>query len=260
MSTGKFKAFLKTTPGKLLLLCSVILVGCWSFMLIQFAGGFSSLFPSEEKIKNLKQDVRKLRSQVEENRKKAAKYDRQRKEYRENLVAYWNEERDGLVDTVLRNTIQNAAKELELTLTALGSVRITRINQELFFAEVDNLSATAPYDVLIKFFAKLEESKPSLHWKRLDLRPDHRRINQNRNRNSSLLQLTPATMPIRFYGALRVIGYDGKLPVKGMKEKQKMMLKKPVLPQNPSLTEKKNVPEKNIIEKKTLTKEQGGMK
>lgn len=219
MNTEKIKSFLSTAAGKLIVSCAVILVGCWTFMFIQFSGGFSALFPSEEKIKNLKQEVRKLRSQVEENRKKALVYEKQKKVYRERLITYWNEERDGLVDTVLRNTIQNAAKELELTLSALGSVRITRINHELYFAEVDNLSASAPFDVLIKFFTKLEESKFPLHWRRLDLRPDRGGRNRGGNSNAqSVFQITPATTRMRFYGTIRVIGYDGKLTLKEMEK------------------------------------------
>ncbi|MBR2364919.1 MAG: hypothetical protein IKA79_06945 [Lentisphaeria bacterium] len=225
MSMEKFKSFVKTPSGKLILICSTVLIVCWGFMLVQFSGGFSALFPSEEKIKNLKQDVRKLRAQVEENRKKTAKSDLQKKLYREKLITYWNEERDGLVDTVLRNTIQNAAKELELTLSALGSVRITRINHELYYAEVDNLSATAPYDVLIKFFAKLEESRPALHWRRLDLRPDNGFMRQRNNAAQSAFQITPATVRMRFHGAVRVIGYDGKL---SLKEMEKAVKKTPV--------------------------------
>ena len=216
MKEKGLKGFVKTTQGKLILVCCAVLVVCWGFMLVQFAGGFSSLFPSEEKIKDLKQDVRKLRALAEEHRKTAAKYDLQKKLYREKLVTYWNEERDGLVDTVLRNTIQNTAKEMELTLSSLGSVRITRINNELYFAEVDNLSAAASYEALIKFLAKLEAIRPALHWRRLDLRPEPVRPGgpQQRGSNSSqTAALTPAATRMRLYGAVRVIGYDGKLPL-----------------------------------------------
>ena len=237
MSMEKFKAFAGTKQGRLILGCCGILIICWSFMFVQFTGGFSALFPGEGKIKALKQDIRKLRAQVAENRLKADKYDAQKKEYRKKLVTFWNEKRDGLADTVLRNTIQNAAKDLELTLSALGSVRITRINSELYYAEVDNLSASAPYDVLIKFLAKLSNSRPALHWRRLDLRPEVFR--SNRNTSGNLLQNTPATIRMRLNGAVRVIGYDGKLTLpqeKQQKNKEKLIQKVPVK------TEKNSVP------------------
>ena len=220
MSMEKFKTFAGTKQGRLILGCCGILIVCWSFIFVQFTGGFSALFPGEEKIKRLKQDIRKLKSQVAENRVKADKYDAQKKEYRKKLVTFWNEKRDGLADTVLRNTIQNAAKDLELTLSALGSVRITRINSELYYAEVDNLSVSAPYDVLIKFLAKLSESRPSLHWRRLDLRPEPVRFNA-RNNSTNLLQNAPATIRMRLNGAVRVIGYDGKLPLQMDKTQKK---------------------------------------
>lgn len=260
MSMEKLKAFAGTKQGKLILGCSVILIICWSFMFIQFTGGFAALFPGEGRIKTLKQDIRKLRSQAAENRKKSARYDKQRKEYREKLVTYWNEERDGLADTVLRNVIQEAAKELEITLNALGSVRITRINSELYFAEVDNLSITAPYDVIIKFLSKLSENRPKLHWRRLDLRPEPIRHNARNNRSGNILQTTPATIRMRLNGAVRVVGYDGKLHVK-MSEK-----KLPSAPLPGKTAEKtfKGKPEKvpvqnaeKIEAKKELSKQNG---
>ena len=239
MSMEKFKNFAGTRQGRLILGCCGILIICWTFMFIQFTGGFSALFPGEEKIKALKQDIRKLKAQVGENREKADKYDAQKKEYRKKLVTFWNEKRDGLADTVLRNTIQNAAKDLELTLSALGSVKITRINSELYYAEVDNLSVTAPYDVLIKFLAKLSESRPALHWRRLDLRPEPIRNMNNRNNSSNILQNTPATIRMRLNGAVRVIGYDGKQALQ-MEKPQKN--KKKTIQNNPVKAEKSSAP------------------
>ena len=237
MSMEKFKNFAGTKQGRLILGCCGILIICWGFMFIQFTGGFSALFPGEEKIKALKQDIRKLKAQVGENREKADKYDAQKKEYRQKLVTFWNEKRDGLADTVLRNTIQNAAKDLELTLSALGSVKITRINSELYYAEVDNLSVAAPYDVLIKFLAKLSGSRPALHWRRLDLRPEPNR--NNRNNSSNILQNTPAAIRMRLNGAVRVIGYDGKQALQ-MEKPQKN--KEKTIQNTPAKTEKSSLP------------------
>ena len=102
---------------------------------------------------------------------------------------------------------------------------------------MDNLSVTAPYDVLIKFLAKLSESRPALHWRRLDLRPEPVRF--NRNNSGNLLQNTPAAIRMRLNGAVRVIGYDGKQALQ-MEKQQKN--KEKTIQNNPVKAEKSSAP------------------
>lgn len=224
MSPQEIKEFCKTPKGRLLLVCGVLLVFSWIFMILQFTGDMGDLFPTPEKNNQLKQELRKLRAEVAKRREKAEDNKLLRKRYRESLSSYWNESRDGLVDTVLRNRVQTVAKELDVTLTALGSVRTTRINHELYYAEVDNVSLIASYDVVLKFLNRLSKEQPKIYWRRLNLRMipvRQQRQQMERNRSSSdnkEAPITPATLQMRFHGALRVIGFDGKLPAKG-KEK-----------------------------------------
>ena len=223
MSPQEIKEFCMTPKGKLLLICGVLLVFSWIFMIFQFTGDMGELFPTQEGNNKLKQELRKLRADVGERREKARANELLRKRYREQLSTYWIEERDGLVDTVLRNRVQAAAKELELTLNALGSVRTTRINQELYYAEVDNVSLIASYDVILKFLRRLSKEQPKIYWRRLDLRMiPVRQQRQQMGRNSGAstrstvagkeIPITPATLQMRFHGSLRVVGYDGKNP------------------------------------------------
>lgn len=253
MSPQEIKEFCKTPKGKLLLVCGVLLVCSWIFMIFQFTGDMGNLFPTPEGNNQLKQELRKLRADVAERRAKAEGNRLLRKRYQDQLSSYWIEERDGLVDTVLRNRVQAAAKELDLTLNALGSVRTTRINQELYYAEVDNVSLIASYDVILKFLRRLSKEQPRIYWRRLDLRMipvRQQRQQMGRNRSSSSSNanneqpITPATLQMRFHGALRVIGFDGKLPARNRKKTNSVTPKvqKPASPEKaaPGSVQKKN--------------------
>ena len=101
-----------------------------------------------------------------------------------------------MVDTELRNRIQQAARDVELKLNSLGSVRTSRINNELYYAEID-LSPVGT-----AFLAKLREKSPLVSWRRFDLRPEPVR-GQNASSAGTVVQ------NLNFNGAIRVIGFDG---------------------------------------------------
>lgn len=191
-----FRDFVKTGKGKLIVaLCALGL--SWIFLLWNFSGSFGELLPGEERIDALEREIKQLKQQNATllARRKAA--DELKERYRKQLESYWREERDGVVETELRNKIQQAASEIELKLNSLGSVRTTRINNELYYAEID-LSTSGTLETLVRFLGRIQEIRPALSWRRLDLRPEMRNTDLIGNMN--------------FNGAIRIIGFDGEEP------------------------------------------------
>lgn len=189
-----FREFVKTGKGKLTVaLCALAL--SWIFLLWNFSGSFGDLMPGEERIDSLEREIKQLKQQNATllARRKAA--DELKARYQKQLEGYWREERDGVVDTELRNKIQQAAGEVELKLNSLGSVRTTRINSDLYYAEID-LSTSGSLETLVRFLGRIQEIRPVLSWRRLDLRPEMRNTDLVGNMN--------------FNGAIRVIGFDGE--------------------------------------------------
>ena len=191
-----FRDFIKTGKGKLTVaLCALAL--SWIFLLWNFSGSFGELLPGSERIDSLEREIKQLRQQNATLLARKKNGDDLEERYRKQLEGYWREERDGVVDTELRNKIQQAASEVELKLNSLGSVRSTRINSELYYAEID-LSTSASLEALVRFLGRIQEIRPALSWRRLDLRPEMR--------NTDLVGM------MNFNGAIRVIGFDGKEP------------------------------------------------
>ena len=191
-----FRDFVKTGKGKLTVaLCALGL--SWIFLLWNFSGSFGELLPGEERIDALEREIKQLKQQNATllARRKAA--DELKERYRKQLESYWREERDGVVETELRNKIQQAASEIELKLNSLGSVRTTRINNELYYAEID-LSTSGTLETLVRFLGRIQEIRPALSWRWLDLRPEMRNTDLIGNMN--------------FNGAIRIIGFDGEEP------------------------------------------------
>lgn len=200
---ARFKEFAKTGRGKLILALGGLAVA-WIILLWQFAGSLAGLLPGAGQIDRTEREVKELRRQNAAVQVKAKEFDDLKARYRKQLDGYWQEARDGVAETELRNKIQQAAHEVELKLSSLGSVRTTRINSDLYYAEID-LATTGSLEALTAFLARIQKITPALSWRRLDMRPE-----PVRGRPDATTTTTAnTTQSLNFNGAIRVIGFDG---------------------------------------------------
>ena len=202
---AKFKEFAKTGRGKLILSMGALGV-VWIILLWQFAGSLAGLLPGAGQIDRTEREVKELRRQNAALLVKAKEFDNLKARYRKQLDGYWQEARDGVVDTELRNKIQQAAHEGELKLSSLGSVRITRINSDLYYAEID-LATTGSLEAITAFLARIQKITPALSWRRLDIRPEP--VRGRPDTTTTTTATTTTTQSLNFNGAIRIIGFDG---------------------------------------------------
>lgn len=200
---ARFKEFAKTSRGKLILALGGLVV-VWIILLWQFAGSLAGLLPGAGQIDRTEREVKELRRQNAAVQAKAKEFDNLKARYRKQLDGYWQEARDGVADTELRNKIQQAAHEGELKLSSLGSVRITRINSDLYYAEID-LATTGSLEAVTAFLARIQKITPALSWRRLDIHPEPVRGRPDTTTTTT----ATTTQSLNFNGAIRVIGFDG---------------------------------------------------
>ena len=131
-----FKAFLKTTKGKLIVSCSALLLS-WIFLILQFSGDLSAWLPNEARKTAMNRDIRKYKTEQQGQQAKLREIEALRKRYQDNIAESWQVRRDGDPAVILRQKIESAAKEVELSLENIGSVRTSNINNDLYFAEMD---------------------------------------------------------------------------------------------------------------------------
>lgn len=208
---NEFKDFLKTTKGKLIVSCGA-LVFSWIFLLIQFSGNLSAWLPNEAGKAAMNKDIRKYRAEQQIQQAKLKEIDTLKKRYKENLAGYWQVQRDGDPNVLLRQKIETAAKETELTLENIGSVRTSNINNDLYFAEMD-ISTSAPFENVIRFLGKIRGLKPAVSWRRITLNLAFQRFRPAaattvRTTNMASPSSTSTETRLMLNGTLRVIVAD----------------------------------------------------
>ena len=210
MNTAGWKEFIKTPKGKLTLaLCAMLL--SWIFLFLNFGGSLLISMPSAGRKNQVKQEIRKLRTELKLLEEKKLQAERQKKRWNELAMQCWQPQRDGDPELILRQKIEAAAKKSELKLNNLGTVRLTRINQDFSFAELD-ISASTKIVPLTAFIHEIQQLKPAVSWRRFSVFTIMRRPRPNNNRSVST---NTQDDNLNFSGNLRMLVYhpentDGK--------------------------------------------------
>ena len=187
------KAFLKTPKGQLCVALSGLAVS-WIFLFFYFVGPIDSLNPSDRQIAAKEEELKKLRKENEALKQRDKEFRTNEKVFERMQKEFWQPE-NGIVETDFRTLVQDAAKKAELSLNSLGAVKTSKINDNLFYAELD-VQGNAPIEVIAAFLGRIQDIKPVLAWKRFDLRMDMRPRRNAENISSNELS---------FSGTLRVI-------------------------------------------------------
>lgn len=172
MNREQLKTFLGTPKGKLVAVCSLLALS-WLFLLFHFFGDTIAALGDPHSLETARRELKQQRALCVRTTEKIEEWNEQKKRYRAILAGAWQESRDGQVETALRQKITDAVAAVEFKLSSLGSVNTGRINNDLYYADID-ISADGSLDEIIKLISALEDIRPAPMWKRLHLRPDHR--------------------------------------------------------------------------------------
>ena len=203
MSAAAWKEFIKTPKGKLVLALGAMFLS-WIFLFLNFAGSASVSLPSEARKAEIKQQIRKLRTELQGLNEKQARADRQKKRWLELARSCWQPAADGDPELQLRQIVENAARKCELKLNNLGTVRINRINQDFSFAELD-VSGSTRLAPLTSFAYEIQKIKQAITWRRFSIFVMMRRP---RNNNSRTVSSNQTDDNLNFSGNLRMLVYN----------------------------------------------------
>ena len=209
------KQFFATPAGKLTL-AIVAMVLCWTVLIVYLsntsAGG--TWFPTEADMNRVRQDIKKDTNTYNAELAKQTAFEDLQDKYEDSLITYWNADRDGDPATELRNLINDAAQNAKANLQTLGSVRMSNINNELSYADLD-FTVVDEYSKVITFFAEVEKCTPRLSWRRVEIRVEPNRARAvtgpgarpGATATAATATTTPAQM-FRATGQVRVIKYS----------------------------------------------------
>ena len=203
------KQFFASPAGKLTL-AIIAMVLCWTILIVYLSntsdGG--TWFPTEAHMDRVRQEIKNDTKALNTEMEKQDAFDDLQDRYEESLTGYWNADRDGEPETELRNLINDAAQRAEANIQTLGSVRMSTINNELSYADLD-FTVVDEYSKVIRFFAEVEKCTPRLSWRRVEIRLEPTRARAvtgpgRQNNAAAAATTTPAQM-FRTTGQVRVI-------------------------------------------------------
>ena len=168
----QIRSFIATPKGKLVVACSCLAV-CWIFLLLYFFGESIAAIGNPASLKNAQQKLEHQRKEYQKVRKSYDELQAQKKRYRAIVDAACRESGEDKVKTKLHNSVSSAAAKLEFKLSRIGSVGIGRLNNELYYADID-IAAEGKLDEIATLIAALEEIDLKPVWRQLELRPDNR--------------------------------------------------------------------------------------
>ena len=203
MSAPGWKEFLKTPKGKLVLALGAMLLS-WIFLFLNFSSSLIVSLPSEARKAEIKQQIRKLRTELKTLQEKQLHMDRRKKQWKELALSSWQPDRDGDPELLLRQIVESAAKKSELKLNNLGTVRINRISQDFSFAELD-VSSTTRLAPLMAFAYEIQKANKAITWRRFSVFVMMRRPRPGNNRSVSS---TATDDNLNFSGNLRLLVWN----------------------------------------------------
>ena len=206
---------LKTRKGQLIAVC-ILLVLSQVFLFFTLGKSFLKNIPNEEKIARIQKDITRQKKEYEKFAAEKRDMAKVKQQYRDLAARSWIASHDGGVETTLRRRIGDIAAAQQFRLNGIGAVRTGRVNTEFYYAEID-INGSGDIADVINLLAAIRKIEPVLGWRRLDLRPDYR-FRRNTGVGSSNLASRLELPPTRlnFYGALRVLCYDGPLSPKAL--------------------------------------------
>ena len=162
------KAFWKSRKGQRIF-CIVGLAASVLFLLVQFGGNIGSFFPGSGSKNTLERELKKLQQDQEKLSKELDELEAVRKIADSKFDGAWKKSVNGIPEVELRALIEKTAKDMELRLNNISTVRKSNFNKDLTLLEVD-VSLMTDIDTLMKFLLAVDKLKPELYWRRFECR------------------------------------------------------------------------------------------
>ena len=162
------RAFWKSRKGQRIF-CVAGLLASVLFLLVQFGGDLGTLFPGKGSKNTLERELKKLQQDQERLKAELDELDKVRMIAESKFKGAWKKSVNGIPEVELRSLIEKTAKDMDLRLNNISTVRKTNFNKDLSLLEVD-VSVMTDIDTLTKFLLAVDKIRPELYWRRFECR------------------------------------------------------------------------------------------
>lgn len=207
----RFLEFVKKPVGKLILACSALLIS-WIMLFFTLMPSSGNLFPSEEEAESVRLEIAKERKSFEDMQKQMNRLQELRELDRARKKDCWRRDRDGDPETELRILLNAIARKSGVELTSVDSVQTSRVNDELYYADL-SFTSKSDFPELLRFMKNVEDDPVEIHWKSLDIGLERRAPRQTRGfAGSKNLAAGPTAVEsgrqYRLNATIRIVGYE----------------------------------------------------
>lgn len=165
---GKLKTFISSNRKAALGIIPVVVLSV--IVMILYVKEIAALWPSGDRIQeeivelgNMHKDLEKEIGEVRTIRQIRENFIRQGKDF-------WIPKRDGDIESSIIKKIEDIAKTSGLKLQNIGNARLSKVNEEISFMEV-NIEAKSSMEEISRFISDLYKANPCFYWRKCVLRP-----------------------------------------------------------------------------------------
>jgi|APCry1669188910_1035180.scaffolds.fasta_scaffold156645_1 hypothetical protein len=165
---NKVKTLISANKKAVLGIIPVIILSIIAIVL--YSSEIAALWPGGDRIQKELDDLGDMHKDLE----KEIREVRNIRQVRENFIKqgkdFWIPKRDGDIENNIIKKIEDVAKTSGLKLQNIGNARLSKINEEISFMEV-NIEAKSSMEEISRFISDLYKANPCFYWRKCVLRP-----------------------------------------------------------------------------------------
>ena len=165
---NKVKTLISSNKKAVLGIIPVIILSIIAIVL--YSSEIAALWPGGDRIQKELDDLADMHKDLE----KEIREVRNIRQVRENFIKqgkdFWIPKRDGDIENNIIKKIEDVAKTSGLKLQNIGNARLSKINEEISFMEV-NIEAKSSMEEISRFISDLYKANPCFYWRKCVLRP-----------------------------------------------------------------------------------------
>lgn len=129
-------------------------------------------WPTEERISNKKDELKKQRRELRRALKRATLLNNKEAALPRAEKNFWEVKPDSHLDSAMRAKVEACAKSAGLELQSMGNIRTSKLTKGFNKLEI-TISAKSPMDKVVHFLNNIRQAKPDFFWQQCSIRPDN---------------------------------------------------------------------------------------
>ena len=162
------KAFWKSRRGQITF-CVLGMLASLLFLLIQFGDSLFSSLSANSNPQARERELKKLKAEQVRLKNELANIEIIRQAAAGKLQGAWRSRQLGEPEVELRGMIGKTAKNMDLRLNNISTVRRNNFNKDISLLEVD-VTLNTDLETLMRFLLAVDKLEPALYWKRFECR------------------------------------------------------------------------------------------